>query len=160
MFKKTKNIKNHFYVNENFKKVRMGGMGKVKSSGGSQKISKKSFMSKKNQKLLLCQVAPVCNISAQGTPRWKISKSHFFVQKNLGKSPGSQMRYICSIRSNMCDRLRQQGGSQMRYVCSIRSNMCHMVEAAGWEPDAVHFRNWCLDVAKVFKKCDLDAIPF
>ena len=57
-------------------------------------------------------------------------------------------------------RPRQQGGTQMRYVCSIRSNMCHMVEAAGWDPDAVHFRNWCLDVAKVFKKRGLDPVPF
>ena len=80
--------------------------------------------------------------------------------KNFKKSPGSQMRYVCSIRSSMCHRLRQPGGSQIRYVCSIRSNMCHMVEAAGWEPDAVHFPNWCLDVAKVFKKCGLDAVPF
>ena len=56
--------------------------------------------------------------------------------------------------------LRQQGGSQMRYVCSIRSNICHMVEAAGWEPDAVYFPNWCLGVAGGFKKCGLDAVPF
>ena len=111
----------------------------------------------------------------------KISKSHFYVRwhlfavylhkepqgeksqkvkKKLQKVTWNQMRYVCSVRSNMCHRLRQQGGSQMRYVCSVRSNMCHMVEAAGWVPDAVHFRNWCPDVAKVFKKCGLDAVPF
>ena len=143
MFRKPpKNLKKSLLCQPKFQKVRMG---KVKSSGGSQKNFKKSLLCpKKSQKVTFMSVGTCLQYICTRNPT----------------SPGSQMRYVCSIRSNMCHRLRQQGGTQMRYVCSIRSNMCHMVEAAGWDPDAVHFRNWCLDVAKVFKKRGLDPVPF
>ena len=83
----------------------------------------------------------------------KISKSHFYVQKNLKKSLLCQVVPVCSIFAQGTPRwkiskshffvqknLKKSPGSQMRYICSKRSNMCHTVETAGWEPDAVHLQ--------------------
>ena len=86
-------------------------MSKVESSWGSPKNFKKSLLCPKKSQKVMLY------INTKGTPGRKNSKSHFYV-RNLWV--GARCGTFCSKRF---------------------FNMCHMVETAGWEPDAVRLQH-------------------